>query len=170
MRWNHINTSQLSHQIRDTHTHTVRYRSFYPPIHGRHSERFVRVFGIHYLRHDVHGARRVRPWHWAVHEQNSVTLAMTSYGCRCVGGDTDSVFVQFPTSPSLLSRDDIMGSIYQQARELELFASGMFPPPNKLEFETVKSPCLLSSKKKTYACLEYPCETNDQRICVDQTR
>lgn len=77
-------------------------------------------------------------------------------GCRCVYGDTDSVFIQFPTRVSLVTRDDILRDIYRQAKELETETTRMFPPPNAVEFETLKLPHLQTNKKKLYAAKEYP--------------
>ena len=77
--------------------------------------------------------------------------ALSQFGCRCVGGDTDSCFLQFPTTPGL-SDDDTFTSIYAQARALVDVVATLFPPPSRLEFECVKSPCLIV-KKKTNACL-----------------
>mgnify|MGYP003914655051 CR=1 FL=1 len=77
-------------------------------------------------------------------------------GGRCVYGDTDSVMIQFPTDPSLTSRDDILRDIYRQGHELEAHTTQMFPAPNAVEFETLKLPHLQTSKKKTYAAHEYP--------------
>lgn len=77
-------------------------------------------------------------------------------GCRCVYGDTDSIFVQFPTDPALVDRDDILADIYRQAHELEQETTRIFPPPNAVEFETLKLPHLQTSKKKLYAAREYP--------------
>jgi DNA polymerase elongation subunit (family B) len=77
-------------------------------------------------------------------------------GGRCVYGDTDSVMIQFPTSTILTSREDILRDIYRQAHELEAVTTKMFPPPNAVEFETLKLPHLQTTKKKTYAAHEYP--------------
>jgi DNA polymerase elongation subunit (family B) len=77
-------------------------------------------------------------------------------GGRCVYGDTDSVMIQFPTETILTSRDDILRDIYRQGHELEAVTTKMFPPPNAVEFETLKLPHLQTTKKKTYAAHEYP--------------
>ena len=79
-----------------------------------------------------------------------------SRGCRCVYGDTDSGFFQFPTDPGLTSADDILRDIYRQAKDLELDTTRLFNAPNAVEFETLKWPHLQTSKKKTYAAREYP--------------
>jgi DNA polymerase delta subunit 1 len=81
-------------------------------------------------------------------------LALSKHGARCVGGDTDSTFLQFPTQGT--TEDEIYSEIYQHARAVEREATLLFPPPNAQEFEVCKSPCLLTAKKKTYACFELP--------------
>ena len=81
-------------------------------------------------------------------------------GCRCVYGDTDSVFIQFPTVSTLVKRDDILRDIYRQAKDLEKETTSMFPPPNAVEFETLKLPHLQTNKKKLYAAKEYPPSVN----------
>ena len=75
---------------------------------------------------------------------------------RCVYGDTDSVMVQFPTDPTLTTRDAILADVYRQGHELAAETTALFPAPNAVEFETVKLPHLQTSKKKTYAAREYP--------------
>jgi len=77
-------------------------------------------------------------------------------GCICVYGDTDSVMVQFPTDGSLTNDNDILESIYKQAKALEKKTTACFPKPNAVEFETMKRPFLMTDKKKTYAAYEYP--------------
>jgi DNA polymerase elongation subunit (family B) len=77
-------------------------------------------------------------------------------GGRCVYGDTDSVMIQFPTDPSLTTRDEILTDVYRQGHELEAETTALFPKPNAVEFESVKLPHLQTSKKKTYASNEYP--------------
>ena len=77
-------------------------------------------------------------------------------GGRCVYGDTDSVMIQFPTETTLTSRDAILEDIYRQGHALETVTTTMFPPPNAVEFETLKLPHLQTTKKKTYAAHEYP--------------
>jgi DNA polymerase elongation subunit (family B) len=81
-------------------------------------------------------------------------------GGRCVYGDTDSVMIQFPTDPTLVSREEILQDIYRQGHALEALTTTMFPPPNAVEFETLKLPHLQTTKKKTYAAHEYPPCTN----------
>ena len=76
-----------------------------------------------------------------------------------MGGDTDSVFLQFPTDPSL-DHKSIIADVYKRAHEFEEYATQLFPPPNRLEFESMKLPCLLTSRKKTYACIEYGSDLN----------
>lgn len=87
--------------------------------------------------------------------------AMTR-GCRCVYGDTDSVMLQFPTTPGL-DDDAVMAEVYRQARALEHDTTSLFPPPNAVEFESIKRPFIMTSKKKTYAALEYPPGENGWR-------
>jgi len=77
-------------------------------------------------------------------------------GGRCVYGDTDSVMLQFPTDVSLQTRDEILRDIYRQGHALEAETTRLFPPPNAVEFETLKLPHLQTTKKKTYAAHEYP--------------
>jgi DNA polymerase elongation subunit (family B) len=81
-----------------------------------------------------------------------------SLGGRVVYGDTDSVMLQWPTAKELTTRDEIMASIYQQSRAFAERVSHMFPPPNSLEFELVKQPFLLTTRKKSYIERGYsPC-------------
>ena len=87
-------------------------------------------------------------------------LALSKFGCICVGGDTDSVFLQFPTDPLLVDRSEILADIYMRAHQFEKYATQIFPYPNRLEFEAMKLPCLLTDRKKTYACKEYGPEQN----------
>ena len=77
-------------------------------------------------------------------------------GGRCVYGDTDSVMLQFPTSPHLVTREEVLAAIYRQAHSLEAATTALFPAPNAVEFESVKVPHLQTTKKKTYASREYP--------------
>ena len=77
-------------------------------------------------------------------------------GGRCIYGDTDSVMLQFPTDPGLVTRSEILADIYRQARSVEAETTALFPAPNAVEFEAVKLPHLQTKKKKTYAAREYP--------------
>jgi DNA polymerase elongation subunit (family B) len=55
----------------------------------------------------------------------------------------------------LTTRDEILADIYRQAHEIAKENSARFPFPNEVEYETCKTPCILTNKKKTYAALEY---------------
>lgn len=86
-------------------------------------------------------------------------VMITEYRGYVVYGDTDSVMVQFPTSEALpdTSDDDaIVSYLYKLAARIETRCDSLFPPPNALEFETLKSPFILY-RKKNYAALEYGC-------------
>jgi DNA polymerase elongation subunit (family B) len=72
-----------------------------------------------------------------------------------ISGDTDSVMVQFPTSPLLTTRDEILADIYRQAHEVEKVTTALFPAPNAVEYESCKTIFLMTSKKKVYAAIEY---------------
>jgi DNA polymerase elongation subunit (family B) len=89
-------------------------------------------------------------------------LAISKYGCRCVGGDTDSIFVQFPTTTN--TRDEIFEEIYAQANKLAVEATTLFPDPNSVDFETVKSPFLLPDKKKIYTCIHLSPEDGSWKL------
>ena len=81
-----------------------------------------------------------------------------SEGGRAVYGDTDSVMVQFPTHGKK-TRDEILEHIYSCAHNIQMRSKSMFPAPNMVEFECVKLPFLMLSKKKTYAAVQYPPNT-----------
>lgn len=80
---------------------------------------------------------------------------IADYGGYVVYGDTDSVMVQFPCPPELRTREQKLDYFYGVSRAAAADCSAMFPPPNALQFETMKLPYYLREKKKNYAALEY---------------
>ena len=92
----------------------------------------------------------------AVQNKKMRFFVINEMKARVVYGDTDSVMVQFPTDPLVhISRDQILCEIARQALDAENKSMEMFPYPNKVEFESLKHPMLLTSKKKTYGAIEY---------------
>lgn len=92
----------------------------------------------------------------AVQNKQMRHFVIGEMNARVVYGDTDSVMVQFPTDPNKhITRDEILSEITRQALEAEHKSMKMFPFPNKVEFESLKSPMLLTSKKKTYGAIEF---------------
>lgn len=78
------------------------------------------------------------------------------YGCKCVYGDTDSIMVQFPVDTTkFTTRDEILRDVRRQAIELAAHTTKLYKHPNELEFESIKSPMIMTRKKKTYAALEH---------------
>jgi len=74
-------------------------------------------------------------------------------GC-CLGGDTDSCFGRFWVPKTLKTRDEIFDYIYKQSFLVQEICDKLYPRPVALEFENVKSPFLLTPKKKTYAAIQ----------------
>ena len=76
-------------------------------------------------------------------------------GCICIYGDTDSVLIQLPTSELLQDKGDILTSIVTKAQGIVMSVNSGLMVPCNVELESVKWPMLLTSKKKTYAAIEY---------------
>ena len=73
------------------------------------------------------------------------------HGCRCIYGDTDSVFVHMPRS--LVDGKDekeLMENAHKMGTEMADYITNIFLPPNELEYEKSYSSFLLL-KKKRYA-------------------
>jgi DNA polymerase elongation subunit (family B) len=85
-------------------------------------------------------------------------LVVAEFGGRCIYGDTDSCMVQFPTR-GLCTDDEKLAHIYAMAHSVERLSKTMFPAPNLVEFECLKLPFWMLSKKKTYAAAQYPART-----------
>jgi len=68
-------------------------------------------------------------------------------------GDTDSVMARFWIPPHCTTPDEIYQALYEKGFLVQKFATGLFPQPNKLEFEAVKRKFLLLGKK-VYAAIE----------------
>lgn len=67
-------------------------------------------------------------------------------------GDTDSVMARCHMLLKWITRDEILGALYEWCFMVQKFCTSLFAPPNKLEFEAVKTMFLLL-KKKTYAAI-----------------
>jgi len=68
-------------------------------------------------------------------------------------GDTDSVMARFWIPKHCTTRDQIFEALYEKCYIVEKFCTNLFPKPNKLNFEKVKTMFLLLGKK-TYATIE----------------
>ena len=85
-------------------------------------------------------------------------LVVSKFGGRCIYGDTDSCMVQFPTHDQHTDEEKLT-HIYAMAHSVERLSKTMFPAPNLVEFECLKMPFWMLSKKKTYAAAQYPAHT-----------
>lgn len=77
------------------------------------------------------------------------------HGCRCIYGDTDSVFVHMPRS--LVDGKDeleLMTNAHKMGEEMANYVTNIFLPPNELEYEKSYSSFLLLRKKR-YAGHKY---------------
>ena len=71
------------------------------------------------------------------------------HGCRCIYGDTDSVFVHMPRS--LVDGDteeELMKNAHKMGEEMADYITDIFLPPNELEYEKSYSSFLLLRKKR----------------------
>jgi DNA polymerase elongation subunit (family B) len=74
--------------------------------------------------------------------------------------NTDSTFTQWnicdiiPRGQSA-SREEIFDAIVKKAQAFSIYCSNLFPKPNNLEFEALKSPILLGDTKKLHCSLAY---------------
>jgi len=84
----------------------------------------------------------------------NVRFIILFFGGLVLYGDTDSNMARMWVSSRLKTRDEIYESVYAQAFVIEKLGTVLFNPPNKLEFEAVKGPFLLTNKKKTYAAIQ----------------
>ncbi len=75
-------------------------------------------------------------------------------------GDTDSNMGRMWVASKHKTRDEIFASVYEQAFTIQRLGTILFAPPNKLEFEAVKIPFLLTNKKKTYAAIQLSSDEN----------
>jgi DNA polymerase delta subunit 1 len=77
------------------------------------------------------------------------------HGCKCIYGDTDSVFVHMP--PTLVQgkdEEELMEKAHKKGTEMADYITNIFLPPNELEYEKSYSSFLLL-KKKRYAGHKY---------------
>ena len=84
----------------------------------------------------------------------NVRFMILFFGGLVLYGDTDSNMGRMWVASHLKTRDEIFASVYAQAFRIQTFGTKLFNPPNKLEFEAVKIPFLLTNKKKTYAAIQ----------------
>jgi DNA polymerase elongation subunit (family B) len=98
----------------------------------------------------------------SVHMNKTGRYIALKNGARCVGGDTDSIQIQVPTwregdDPNVkLSNRQIFTRITEKCDAIAKEVSALFPHPNDYETEVVKTPCLITDKKKVYCCKEIP--------------
>ena len=95
-------------------------------------------------------------------------LAMTR-GWATIYGDTDSIMVMVGVPRSNMSREEIRAHQFQVGKEFGEEATKMYPPPNELEMEVIKSPFFLpGKKKKLYSAIEYEPEAKcfEEHGCV----
>jgi len=76
-----------------------------------------------------------------------------------VYGDTDSVMIKYTTNPNKPAPEELK-RIYHEAVEFANLCTTHFPEPNLLEFESLKIPYYIQTKKQ-YACWEYGPKIND---------
>tara|TARA_B100000674_G_scaffold158910_1_gene126901 strand:- start:17293 stop:20433 length:3141 start_codon:yes stop_codon:yes gene_type:complete len=77
------------------------------------------------------------------------------YGCKCIYGDTDSVFVHIPRKMMTADTEqELMEKAHKQGSEMADYITNIFLPPNELEYEKSYSSFLLL-KKKRYAGHKY---------------
>ncbi len=88
-------------------------------------------------------------------------------GNQTVYGDTDSCMARFFIPRHLKTRDEIFAHVYEEAFFIQKFCTSLMPPPNKLEFECVKSPFLLTNKKKTYAAIQWSSKPQGWKMAPD---
>ena len=77
------------------------------------------------------------------------------HGCKCIYGDTDSVFVHMPRSlVDADTEEGLMKKAHEKGTEMADYITNIFLPPNELEYEKSYSSFLLL-KKKRYAGHKY---------------
>lgn len=81
-------------------------------------------------------------------------------------GDTDSDMARPHILSHLLTRDEIFRNLYTWSFMVQKFCTSLFPLPNKLEFEAVKTMFLLL-KKKTYAAIHLVTARGKQHAHID---
>ena len=91
-------------------------------------------------------------YNWTMDEQDGTSPCSVERVHLCIRWHRQSD----DPSTKYTADDDILQSIYQQARQLEADVTACFHSPNAMEFECVKLPFLMTNKKKTYAAYEYP--------------
>ena len=87
--------------------------------------------------------------------ENHPVWGAGGHKCRCIYGDTDSVFVHMPRS--LVDGKDeleLMNNAHKMGTEMADYVTNIFLPPNELEYEKSYSSFLLLRKKR-YAGHKY---------------
>ncbi len=85
--------------------------------------------------------------------QKTVRNQILLHGGICIYGDTDSCFTMYPVSFEITDPNEIKKKIKEQAEAVTKLCSDMFAP-SKIIVENMKSPLLLTNKKKTYVSYE----------------
>ena len=85
--------------------------------------------------------------------QKTVRYQILLAGGAVVYGDTDSCFTMYPVDPTLKDPVEIRKKIKEKAEEITRLCSKIFHP-SKIIVENLKSPLLLTNKKKTYISIE----------------
>lgn len=71
------------------------------------------------------------------------------HGCRCIYGDTDSIFVHMPRSlVDGTTEEELMKNAHKMGEEMADYITDIFLPPNELEYEKSYSSFLLLRKKR----------------------
>lgn len=85
--------------------------------------------------------------------QKTVRYQILLAGGAVIYGDTDSCFTMYPVSFDLKDPKEIIAKIKEKAIEVTVRCSKIFYP-SEIIVENIKSPLLLTNKKKTYISIE----------------
>lgn len=87
--------------------------------------------------------------------ENHVEWGRDGHGCKCIYGDTDSVFVLMPkTLVNGATKEELINNAHQMGEIMAEYVTKQFLKPVFLEYEKTYSPYLLL-KKKRYAGYKY---------------
>ncbi|MAJ82129.1 MAG: hypothetical protein CMF41_04360 [Legionellales bacterium] len=87
--------------------------------------------------------------------ENHTDWGKNGAGCKCIYGDTDSVFVSMPRSlVDGKTKEELINNAHKMGEVMADYVTQFFLPPVFLEYEKTYSPYLLL-KKKRYAGLKF---------------